>query len=177
MKSVKQFLTLLITVLFTFQFTNAQDSPPSMFVVHTDHVNYDKFMDYEKEAKAMKDNLVKHDIQDMTYTAVSVEDGRYVYVSPIKSMADLDKNPMSTLMEKMGKEEGGKMLDRMDQCYDKHHNAVIHHIPELKRYAMLWKKLKHFIKLKTLKTAMTCIIVDLEAMRTTLWFQLQVKMP
>ena len=57
-------------------------------------------MQYEEVVKEMAALFEKHQIEDAYYTTISVEDGRYVYVSPISSMGDLDKNPMEGLYNK-----------------------------------------------------------------------------
>ncbi|MEH6537433.1 MAG: hypothetical protein V7719_13625 [Psychroserpens sp.] len=126
MKTLKRGLLFLITVVFAINFVNAQDAP-TMFSVHTDNVKFEMVPQYEQLAKSLKDNLVKHAITGTSWTAISVEDGRYVYVSPIKNMADLDKNSMAGLFEKMGEAEASKLFDDMNQCYDSHSNAVVHY--------------------------------------------------
>jgi hypothetical protein len=102
-----------------------------MFVVHTDNVKFEKIPKYEELALKLKESCEKHDITEMSWTAISVEDGRYIYVSPIKNMADLDRKPMESLAKKMGKEEMGKMFEEMDDCYDSHSNSIVHYLPEL----------------------------------------------
>ncbi|WP_296386948.1 hypothetical protein [Winogradskyella sp.] len=131
MKIFKTRFLILITVLFAFNLTNAQDEQPTMFAVHTDNVNFDMMPKYEQLAKQLKESCEKYKIKDVSWTAISVEDGRYVYVTPIKNMAELDENPMGDLAEKMGKEAMGKMFNEMDDCYDSHSNAVVHLKPEL----------------------------------------------
>ena len=132
MKSLTQIFKLLILVLFATNFTYGQEEQPStMFNIHIDNVKFAMIPQYEAAAKEMKDNLVKHNIQDMSYTAISLADGRYVYSSSIKSMADLDNNPMASLFEKMGKEESAALFDKMDECYDSHSNSISHYIPAL----------------------------------------------
>jgi hypothetical protein len=130
MKSVKQIFKLLILVLLVSNFAYGQEES-TMYVVHTDHVNFNKMAQYEQVAKDLKENCVKHGIKDMDWLTVSTEDGRYMYVSPIKNMAELDTNVMAELREKMGKEEASAMLSKMDECYDSHGNEIVHYIPEL----------------------------------------------
>jgi hypothetical protein len=92
-------------------------------------------MQYEEVAKEMKDNCVKHNIQGSSWTAISIEDGRYVYVTPIKNMAELDDNSFfSNLSEKMGKEATTAMFDKMNECYDSHSNAVVYYNAELSHH-------------------------------------------
>jgi hypothetical protein len=131
MKFFKKGILILSIVLFTFNYASAQDEQPTMFVVHTDNVKFEMIPKYEELALKLKNNCEENEIKDMTWTAISVEDGRYVYVSPIKNMADLDTNPMEKLTEKIGKEEMGKMFDEMDECYDSHSDAIVHYLPEL----------------------------------------------
>lgn len=130
MKTLKRGFLILCTIVLTFNFVSAQDAP-TMFAVHTDNVKFEMIPQYEEQAKSLKDNCVKHSIKDVNWTAISVEDGRYVYVTPIKNMADLDKNPMGNLAEKMGEDEMSKMFEKMDDCYDSHSDSVIHRIAEL----------------------------------------------
>ena len=131
MKTIKSGLFFYVFVLFAFFNVTAQDSQPTMFTTHTDNVNFDKIMEYEGIIKELNENLVKHNVKGTSWTAINLIDGRYIYASPISNMADLDKNPMADLFEKMGKEAAGKLFERMNECYDSHSDAVIHHIPEL----------------------------------------------
>lgn len=131
MKIFKKGMLALMTVVFAFNVSNAQDEQPTMFAVHTDNVNFNMMAQYEGLAKQLKDNCEKYNIKDASWTAISVEDGRYVYVTPIKSMADLDKNPMGDLAEKMGEEEMGEMFEKMNECYDSHSDEIVHFIPKL----------------------------------------------
>ena len=131
MKSVKQIFKLLILVLFASNFAYAQDEPPTMFNIHIDNVKFAMIPQYEALAKEMKENFVKHNIQGASWTAISLADGRYVYSSPLKNMAELDKPAFAQIFEKMGKEASTAMFDKMDECYDSHSNSISHYIPEL----------------------------------------------
>ncbi|WP_178989080.1 hypothetical protein [Winogradskyella schleiferi] len=131
MKILKKGILILSIALFAFNFSNAQDEQPTMFVVHTDNVKFEMMPKYEEIALKFKQSCEENDMKDMSWTTISVEDGRYVYVSPIKNMADLDTNPMQGLAQKMGKEKMGKMFDDMDECYDSHSDAIIHYVPKL----------------------------------------------
>lgn len=132
MKQLKFISKLIILVLCTSTITYAQEKEqPPMYVVHTDYVNFNKMAQYEQVAKELKDNCVKHNIQDADWMTVTAEDGRYMYVSEIKNMGELDNNPMASLYKKMGEDAAGAMLNKMDECYDKHGNEIVHYIPEL----------------------------------------------
>jgi len=131
MKTFKTRMVLAITLLLLMNLSHAQDSQPTMFSVHTDNVKFEKMMQYEETAKEMKDNCVKYNVQGASWTAISVEDGRYVYVTPINNMADLDKNPMGDLFEKMDKDAASAMFKKMNECYDSHSDNIVHYMPEL----------------------------------------------
>ena len=74
----------------------------------------------------LKEVLTKHNAKDMTYMTVSMDDYRYLYVSPIANHAELDKNPMADVSEKVGEEEMGKIWAGFDDCYDSHTNYLIY---------------------------------------------------
>ena len=131
MKTFKRGIFFYAIVLFAICSLTAQDKQPTMFTTHTDHVNFDKIMEYEGIIKELNENLAKHNINGTSWTAISLMDGRYIFASPISNMAELDKNPLGDLFEKMGKEAAGNLFERMNKCYDSHSDAIIHHIPEL----------------------------------------------
>ncbi len=130
MQLLNQALKLFVRVALIGNIAFAQEEQPTMFVVHTDYVNFDKMAQYEDLAKQLKDKCTEHAI-DMDWLTVTSEDGRYMYVSAIENMAELDKNPMEPLYEKMGKEAAGELFGKMDECYDKHGNEIVHFVPEL----------------------------------------------
>ncbi|WP_452222812.1 hypothetical protein [Lacinutrix chionoecetis] len=126
----KSSLAVLITMLFAVNLSFSQEEG-DMFVVHTDHVKFEKIPDYEIVAKELKDNFTKYNLNDTYWTTISTTDGRYVYVSPIKNMAELDKDIMKGLSEKMGEAAVGKLFSTMDACYDSHGDEVISYKKEL----------------------------------------------
>ncbi|APX99980.1 hypothetical protein [Lacinutrix venerupis] len=129
-KNFKSNLMTLIALLFAFNITHSQDEA-TMFVLHTDNVKFEKIPAYEKVAKELKDNFTKYNLKDNNWTTVNTQDGRYVYVTPIKNMAELDKNIMKGLTDKIGEEAVNTMLDSMDDCYDTHSDKIIHYIKDL----------------------------------------------
>lgn len=115
----QKIISFLLIVLFACS-AIAQDDNIKWYTVHEDIVKPSKIMEYEKIAKELKDNLVKHDIAEAKYLAASTEDFRFMYVSAIDGMADLDNNVFKTLADKMGKENLKDLFSRMNACYDKH---------------------------------------------------------
>lgn len=133
MKTINSGLLILTIALFTFSLSIAQEeeNKNKMYDIHIDNVNFDKMMDYEGAAKELKENFVKHNIQDVSWNAISTEDGRYIFVTEIESMSDLDTNRMAPLFEKMGDEAAGKIFDTMNECYDSHSNHISHYLDGL----------------------------------------------
>ena len=118
-------LFALAFVLFT-NFTIAQDNDTQAFSVHEDQVKLSMIGEYEKANKELVAKLKEHNIQDVNWITSTTQDGRYLYVTSIENMADLDKRPFAALAEKMGGEEMGELFNSMNKCYDNHGSYVIH---------------------------------------------------
>lgn len=128
MKPIKSGLLFMLMTLFLVCGMHAQDEEKKyqMYSVHEDRVMPSKVMEYEKTAKMLADKMREHKIAEGSYLATSTDNFRYLYVTPIENMADLDKNAgMSELYEKMGEEDFGKMMDQFDGTYKKHGDYVI----------------------------------------------------
>ena len=127
MRTLKTRLTSLFLLLLTGAIGLAQgESNSQAYWVHEDVVKPSKVADYESVCKEFTENLKKHNIQEISTIVTNTEDDRYLWVSPIASMADIDKPMFTTLMEKMGKEAFSNMFNRMDECYDVEQDYIIH---------------------------------------------------
>ena len=135
MKTIKSGLLILTIALFTFSVTTAQEKEEEnknkMYNIHVDNVNFNKIMDYEKAAKELKDNFVKHNVQDVSWTIIRTENGKYISIEEIENMADLDKNTMAPLFENMGEEAASDLFKRMNECYDSHYSHISHYLDGL----------------------------------------------
>lgn len=109
----------------------AQMEKPQAFWVHEDHVKPAMVDEYEAVGKKLIENLQKYNIQDEQWITAQTADFRYLYVGPLKQMADLDRELFGTLAEKMGAENMGNLFSEMDNYYTKHFNYVIYLDPEL----------------------------------------------
>lgn len=128
MKTIKNYVGILcLFLLLTTSATYAQQ----MFSVHVDNVKPEKMMDYEAIAKEFHTLCVNNNIQDISWTTITLSDARYVYVTPIENMADLDKNYFAPLMEKIGKETFSNLFERFDECYDAHTNYIVRKVDDL----------------------------------------------
>ncbi len=118
MKTIKSILLLLILCAFSVQL-----SAQKMYLVHEDRVKPSKMMDYEKTAKAFHEACLEHQ-PDGSWLAVSMDDFRYLYVTPMENFAELDENPMADMAKAMG-DEFGKLFEGFNGCYDSHGDYII----------------------------------------------------
>lgn len=110
---------------------DAQDKKSQAFWVHEDVVKPAMIAQYETVCKDLTSNMKKHDIRGIDVIVTNTADNRYLWVSPISSMADIERPVFSTLAERMGGDAMGALFDKMDKCYDIEHNYVIHLDKEL----------------------------------------------
>lgn len=122
----KPFLLFILLFLIPFNFTLAQDSKSQMFLVHEDRVKPSMKATYEEISKDFKNQCEKYNIQNVRYLTATTSDGKYLYLTPIKNMAELDDRPIMALQEKMGKAAFSAMFDQFDKCYDNHGSYIIH---------------------------------------------------
>lgn len=122
---MKRLKFLIIGLLFMAPFGLLGQEAPQMFWVHEDRVKPSMAMEYEKAAKQLVDNCKKHNIQTLGWIATATSDFRYLFVSPISSMADINYDGFKPLQEAMGDEAFGKMFSDMDKCYDSHGDYIL----------------------------------------------------
>ncbi len=121
---------LALTFLFAAPMW-AQTDASQAFWVHEDHVKPAVVDEYEAVGKKLVDNLKQHNIQDEQWITAQTDDFRYLYVGPIKNMADLDRPLFGSLAEKMGGESLGQLFSEMDQYYTTHFDYIIYLDTEL----------------------------------------------
>lgn len=126
MKTLKIKLLLLLLFIIPIGAIQAQEDNSQAFWVHEDVVKPSMVSEYEAVCKDLTSNMKKYNIQEMNVIVTNTTDNRYLWVSPIENMSDIDKPIFKTLAEKMGAEQMGALFDKMDKCYDIEHNYVIH---------------------------------------------------
>ena len=104
---------------------------PTMYWVHEDRVKPSMIMEYEKAATELAENCKKYNIQTLGWITTMTDDHRYLYVSPISSMSDINYDGFKPLQEAMGDEAFGKMFSDMDKCYTAHGDYILHLNEEL----------------------------------------------
>ena len=120
--------TLLLT---STDMTAQAQTENQTFYVHEDQVKFPMLKEYEATTKDFVAALKEHDIKDAGFMTASLGDGTYLSLMPINNMADLDKNPLAPLAEKMGEEKFRELFTRFNKCYDNHRDYLVHLIGDL----------------------------------------------
>jgi hypothetical protein len=130
MKTLK--VIALLFAIVVLQTTNLfSQNTNQAFWVHEDQVKPSMQKEYEAVTKDFIAACKEHNLKDANWATASIDDGKYLSISPIDSMADFDKNPMAPLAEKMGEENFRAIFDRFNECYDTHRDYVVHLIDGL----------------------------------------------
>ncbi len=126
MKTIKTtwfFLFLLIISIMGIQAQEEQDM--QMFLVHEDRTKPAMATKHETIDKELIRALRQNEIQDVSWITLVTEDFRYLYISPIEKMADLDKDLFDGLSQKIGQRETDKIFDKYKGTYDEHGDYII----------------------------------------------------
>lgn len=104
----------------------AQESKVQKFVIHEDVVKPKKMMKYEKASKAFVETLTKHKVgAEGQFMTMATNDMRYIFISPLENMAQLDKNPFEKMSEALGKEGNAAVWSSWDGMFETHMDYVI----------------------------------------------------
>ncbi|TBW28915.1 hypothetical protein [Gramella sp. KN1008] len=123
MKISKKMMAVLCCLVMSLSIW-AQEAKNQAFWIHEDRVKPSMLAEYEQVAKGFADTCKKHALKDVQWATASMDDGTYLYISPIQNMADLDKNSFAPLREAMGDEEFSKIFQNFDKCYDSHGDYI-----------------------------------------------------
>lgn len=125
MKSTKLNLTAFILLLFTCFSINAQNDRYQLYVVHEDHVKDGMQSKHDKADKVLLDAAREHKMKGMSWITFQADDNRVLYLYPIQSMADLDKNPFEDLEKKMGKDNFENLFTDYNDTYTEHGDCIL----------------------------------------------------
>lgn len=115
--------TWLLFLLITFTIPMTVMAQIQAFLIHEDQVTPDKHNAYVSVAKDFKALCEKHNFSE-SWSVAQMDNGYFLTISSIENFADLDKNVMADLAEKVGEEAFQKYFDRFNQCYDKHGSYI-----------------------------------------------------
>lgn len=117
-----------VSILFAFFCLSAtgQGGDSQAYWIHEDVVKPSMTAEYEAVCKELTSALAEHAI-DFPTIVTQTMDNRYLWVSPIASMSDIQNDDtFDQLSEKMGAEAMGALFDRMDKCYEIEQDYVLH---------------------------------------------------
>ncbi|WP_323788546.1 hypothetical protein [Psychroserpens sp.] len=120
MKTLKTFVLALFLSLIPIV-TFAQDD--QAFLIHQDQVKPGMVETYEAISKEFNEECKKLDFK-AAWSVAQMVNGKYLSITPIKNLGDIDNMSMAELSEKMGKEKFKSYFDRYNKCYDKHGSYV-----------------------------------------------------
>lgn len=126
MKNLKlSLLILAMTLLPLISF--AQDSKDSQaYWIHEDRVKPGMTDEYEQIAKDLVAACKEHNIQETQWLTMALNDNSYLYVTPMENFAELDKDGLASLSEKMGDEKMATLFDRFNNTYDEHGDYIVY---------------------------------------------------
>lgn len=121
----------ILAIILAAPLTAIGQEAPTMYWVHEHRVKPSMLMEYETAVKSIVDHCRKHNIQQMSWITSATDDHRYLYVSPINSMSDINYDGFETLEQAMGNEAFGQMFAEMNKCTDMQGDYVLHLNQEL----------------------------------------------
>ncbi|RKE90858.1 hypothetical protein [Ichthyenterobacterium magnum] len=124
MKTFKQTILLVFVTVLTSFSAQAQDDNFQAFLVHEDQVKPSKTSEYEAISKEFNEDCKKHNFEG-TWNVAQTSNGKFLSISAIKNLGDIDNFSMVPLVEKIGKEKFASYFNRYDKCYDKHGSYVV----------------------------------------------------
>ena len=125
MKKLKISLLVTLMLLLISNFTNSQNGNNTQaYAIHVDPVYPSKINEYETVSKKLADECSKYNTEQ-GWDTFQFNSFNYTYISPLKNMAELDKNGFADLREKMGKESFEDLFRSFNNYYDSHADYVI----------------------------------------------------
>lgn len=132
MKNVNLFSLLVAILLMQPVGLLGQNTDTSQaFWVHEDQVKPAMLEQYEAVSKDFVEACKKHNIKDANFNVARLDEGTYLSIMPVNNMADLDKNPLAALADKMGEKNFSELFSRFNECYDVHRDYMVHLLPEM----------------------------------------------
>lgn len=131
MRTLKFNLLVTLLLIGGLYSVLAQESENQAFYVHEDKVKPSMVQSYLEVSKEFLEACKKHDLKDVSWNVASTTSGRFLNISPIGNLADLDKRVFAPLAEKMGEKAFSDIFKRFNDCYDKHGDYIVYLNKEL----------------------------------------------
>lgn len=126
MKLLKLSLLTLSMLLIPFFGTSQEEKNYQAYWIHEDRVKPNMTGEYEQISKDLVAACKEHNIQETMWITLALNDNSYLYITPIKNMADLDEDGFNTLSEKMGADKMAALFERFNPTYDEHGDYVVY---------------------------------------------------
>jgi len=118
---------IVILFLMTPILSQSQDKNSiQAFLIHEDRVKPSMTEQYEQVSKDLVAACKEHNVQETQWLTLALNDNSYIYITPLKNFAEIDKNAFATLNDKMGDDKTGELFGRFNQMYDEHGDYVIY---------------------------------------------------
>ncbi|GAB4019949.1 hypothetical protein GCM10028773_24190 [Spirosoma koreense] len=98
---------------------------PQLFRIHEAPVMPTMADQYERVSQELVSQCRKQGIHHGWLT-IQDNDLRYYTIAPIEHMADLNKDSLAPLQEKMGKEAFATLIADFDKCYPSYHDYMVY---------------------------------------------------
>jgi len=131
MKLLKQTIAIILFLVAPYLIQGQNEDSKHAFWIHEDRVKPSMTDTYEKIMKDLIAACKENNVQETQWLTLRFNDNTYLYVTPMKNMAELDKNGFQTLNDKMGDDKVGKLFSRFDETYDEHGDYVVYLNDEL----------------------------------------------
>lgn len=129
MKNVYFYLLFLFLFFLAISNITSQErsTEPVMFLVHEDVVYPYMADQYESTIKEFRELLTNSKVDEMSFNTVQIEYFTYTYLTPVTNFEGLASYMASgeSMMEKVGAEKFGAVMDKFDECYGSHRNYLL----------------------------------------------------
>lgn len=126
---MKNLFAILWVALFAVTQAIAQTAP-TQFAIYEDQVKPSMDGSYRAALKKLKAACELHKVS-FSYLSVAYDDNSYAHLVPVKAFADLDRNMLSELETKMGKEAMASMFAEFDKCIQSSSSLMVSMLPNM----------------------------------------------
>jgi hypothetical protein len=126
MKLLKLSLFVILFLMTPFLSQSQDKSNIQAFLIHEDRVKPSMKEQYEQISKDLVAACKEHNVQDTQWLTLALNDNSYIYITPLKNFAEIDKNAFATLNDKMGEDKVSELFGKFNPTYDEHGDYVIY---------------------------------------------------
>lgn len=121
MKTINKLFTVMLILLISTAFLNAQNQ---YYRIHVDHVYPSSSDAYEKVSKRLA-SLAKENQEEDGWNVLWTTDNKVISIDPVSGWEDLGKEFMPKTRAKIGDEKFAEIFSEFDKHYDHHNDYII----------------------------------------------------